>query len=361
MSPGARPARVSTTSGLAWALVLSAIGGWPSSAAADDAAPKKTSALSWARLDGAESCSGAPEIAKRVEAILRRAAIVSPAQADLSIEGRVEKKKTTGFRATIVMAKSSGEILGHRELETDDARCTSLDDSTSLAVALMIDPDAALGPPSPPVDKPKEVPPDPKVVVKETVKTVYVHDTPRNPPAKRPVRFEGYVGGALGLGLTPLSGGFIAGLVIDPPWFGAFELDGSFLIAEKSVPGSATDAGTRFYHATGAAFFCPLAGNVGIVLGSLCAGGEAGFVATSTSGITTTDSAVRPLVNGAARGRIGLWPSPVSVSLGGTLSVPIFRATYTYQNAAGAKTTLFDAAPLAGTFDLSIGFRIPGR
>ena len=53
-------------------------------------AERSTSALSWVRLPGSESCITAPELGARIEKHLGRAALVSPSVADVSIEGRAE-------------------------------------------------------------------------------------------------------------------------------------------------------------------------------------------------------------------------------------------------------------------------------
>lgn len=341
---------------------------------ADDAAPKpadhggkKTSSLSWTRLEGAESCIGTHDLAQRVEALLHRQAIVSAADADLSIEGRVEKKSPKGFRSTIVVAKSSGDIVGKREIASDEPDCRALDEPVSLAMALMIDPEAALGPapapePPKPVEPPK--PPEPKVIVKEH--TVYVPVPTKPAPKKRPYRFEGYVSGAAGLGITPFGGGVMTGAVLDPPWFVPFEVNGSLLLAEKSTPSfvplgeTKSRVGTiRFWQVEGSAYVCPLAGFRGLFQGALCAGGQAGFLASSGSGFVKNDASLRPLVNGALRGRIGIWAFPFSFTVGATFSVPLIRDTFLYRDASGADKQLFRSAPVAGMFDLSIGFKFP--
>ncbi len=340
----------------------------PKAEASGAASPKKTSSLSWARLEGTESCIGTHDLAQRVEALLRRAAIVSAADADLSIEGRVEKKTPRGYRATIVVAKSSGDIVGKRELVSDETDCHALDEPVSLAIALMIDPDAlSPAPPEKPISKPIEPPVlPPKIIVHETTKTVYVPVAAKPGPAKRPFRFEGYVGGIVGLGLTPIGGGGIAGIVLDPPKFIPIEGTGSLLASEKSTPrlalagqSKATTGTIRFWRVEGSAYLCPLAGNKGLFQGALCAGGQAGFVASSGSGFVASSSSVRPLLNGAARGRLGIWAFPMSLTVGATLSVPIIKDSYVYTAPDGARKTLFEAAPVGGTFDLSIGFKFP--
>ena len=106
----------------------------------------RTSSLSWVELPGAESCGGALAIARAVEQRIGRAALVSPATAAYSVEGRAERSGA-GLRAVLVLRDRTGTALGHRELESEVADCTELREKVSLAVALMIDPDAVLNPP----------------------------------------------------------------------------------------------------------------------------------------------------------------------------------------------------------------------
>lgn len=308
----------------------------------------KTSSLSWTRLDGAETCTGTVEIAKQVEGLLQRAAIVSTASAELSIEGRVERTADGRFRATIVVAQSTGEILGRRELETHGEVCKELDEPASLAMALMIDPDAL----SRPRKDPPEIVADP--LIGPLIKPPPV--TPPVTPPETPLRFEGYLGGYIALGLAPFGGGLIGGVAIDPAFLGAFEGTASLTQSTQSVT---TSASVDFWHFQVSGYYCPLAGNIGLFQGALCGGGQAGFMATSSSGFLEDDEHVRPVVNGAVRGRIGVWPAPFSFTVGATLGVPIVRDSYVYSDSTGTQQTLFDPVPFEGGFDLSIGFKFP--
>lgn len=333
-----------------WLLSALALGGGPAARADEPAA--KTSSLSWTRLTGAESCTGTIEVAKQVEALLGRPAIVSAATAELSIEGRVERTVDGRFRATIVVAKNTGEIVGSRELETHGETCSELDEPVSLAMALLIDPDALS---RPRVEK-KEPPPidhDPLIGKKGVVAPPPVAP----PPAETPLRFEGYLGGYAAIGLAPFAGGLIAGVAIDPPFLGAFEGNVTLTLGTETIED--TEAATDFWHFQASGYYCPLAGHIKLFQGALCGGGQAGFVATSTTGFARDEEHVRPVVNGALRGRIGVWPAPFSFTAGATLSIPIIRDAYLYTDAAGTQRTLWEALPVEGGFDLSIGFKFP--
>jgi hypothetical protein len=318
-------------------------------ARAEEPPPGKTSSLSWARLAGAETCTGTIEIAKQVEALLQRAAIVSAATAELSIEGRVERTADGRFRATIVVAKTTGEIVGSRELETHGETCSELDEPASLAIALLIDPDA--------LSRPRIEKKDPPPIVSDPLIGQKVVVPPVVAPAETPLRFEGYLGAYAAIGLVPFAGGLIAGVALDPPFLGAFEGNAALTLSSQGIEG--TETSTDFWHFQVSGYYCPLAGNIGLFQGALCGGGQAGFIAASTSGFADDQEHVRPVVNGALRGRIGVWPAPFSFTAGATLGVPIIRDAYFYNDAAGTRRTLWEALPVEGGFDLSIGFKFP--
>lgn len=326
---------------------------------ADAGAAPRTSSLSWTRLEGAESCIGTHDLAVKVEAILKRPAIVSPSESDRSIEGRVERGADAKFTATIVLADAAGKEQGKRVLVSEGTDCRALDESMALVIALMIDPDAMSSTPPDP-DPPPKVPPDPKVVVVEKTKTVVVEKPVAPPPPD--YRIEGYLGGAASVGVTPLTGGFIAGALFDPSFFGAFEVNGVVTTSSYAVT-PAIDA--RFWKFEGGAYFCPLAAVApdhgrALFQGSLCGGGQAGFVSVSGEGVSSASTSLAPLVNGAFRGRVGAWIYPVSILAGATLGIPILRPTWSYDDGAISRP-FFDSAPIEGTFDVSLGLEFPAR
>src|SRR4051794_29209242 len=102
------------------------------------AAPVKSSSLSWTRLPGAEECVATRELARAVERKLGRSVFVSAADAELAVEGRVERAAPRGWRATIVVTRADGVTVGRRELHVAGGKCALLDESLVLVVALMI-------------------------------------------------------------------------------------------------------------------------------------------------------------------------------------------------------------------------------
>src|SRR5579871_2651613 len=142
------------------------------------------SSLGWVRLPGAESCIATRDLARDVEQRLGKAVFVSPAQAEVIVEGRIEA--VTGgeaaFRARLTLTNAQGAVLGTRDLDVPaGSTCRSIDDQLSLVIALLIDPDAILAPrgaPSPP-----PVPPVPPAQPKVAPVPAPAPPTPPAPPA----------------------------------------------------------------------------------------------------------------------------------------------------------------------------------
>ncbi|MBX3210375.1 MAG: hypothetical protein KF764_35410, partial [Labilithrix sp.] len=113
------------------------------------AADAKTSSLSWLRMPGADACVATQPLARAVEERLGRSVFVSAAEADLSVEGHVEKRTrgaSSGWHAVITVRDASGATLGTRELDRADASCDAMTEPLALVIAVMIDPDAAMRP-----------------------------------------------------------------------------------------------------------------------------------------------------------------------------------------------------------------------
>lgn len=100
-----------------------------------------TYSLAWVRDEGAESCPTGRELASDVTQRLGRSPFDE--NAIHSIEIRVERT-ATGFRSRVYVRASDGRVLGRRLLSSDEPSCAPLFSATALAVALLIDPDAAL-------------------------------------------------------------------------------------------------------------------------------------------------------------------------------------------------------------------------
>ncbi|HEU4535595.1 MAG TPA: hypothetical protein VFS00_15815 [Polyangiaceae bacterium] len=100
-------------------------------------------AFGWTRLPGAEACIGARELSGNVEKALGRPAFVAASKAERSIEGSVAPRPGGGWSASVQLSDARGSILGTRELTSDGPDCRALDESLTLSITLLVDPDAS--------------------------------------------------------------------------------------------------------------------------------------------------------------------------------------------------------------------------
>ncbi len=97
-------------------------------------------ALSWVRAEGAEACPTGRVLATEVERRLGRA--VFDVAADRSFEVEVTRFGNT-YRSDVYVRDAAGTAIGHRSLQSDEPGCSALVNATALAIALVIDPEAA--------------------------------------------------------------------------------------------------------------------------------------------------------------------------------------------------------------------------
>jgi hypothetical protein len=103
-----------------------------------------TARLSWVRAPGAETCIDRDTLAHDVSTRLGRDAFGgSPSR---SIEGIITRDGAKWI-AKLYVRDLAGAAIGDREIASDAADCQALGSAVTLAIALVIDPEAALGPP----------------------------------------------------------------------------------------------------------------------------------------------------------------------------------------------------------------------
>jgi hypothetical protein len=122
---------------------------------------QRTSSLSWVRLKGTEECISTQALAERVEQRVGHAVFVSASQADLSLEGHVERvARPSAFVATLIVSDRSGRVLGRRVLRAAGERCDELTAPLVLVIAIAVDARAAL-----PAGAPAELSDDTKAML----------------------------------------------------------------------------------------------------------------------------------------------------------------------------------------------------
>src|SRR6187549_582870 len=81
--------------------------------------------LSWNRLSGAESCPGPAELARRVDALLKRSAFVGPSSATRFFQVSVQPNVGgAGWQTHIVVSNEANETLGTRDISVPQEACS---------------------------------------------------------------------------------------------------------------------------------------------------------------------------------------------------------------------------------------------
>ncbi|HEY6077477.1 MAG TPA: hypothetical protein VIW29_01660 [Polyangiaceae bacterium] len=136
--------KLARDSGQAWRCVAAL--GWSSAALATPVAagaaepPPPTYSLSWVRGEGAEACPPARALASEVERRLGRK-VFDPAS-ERAFEVQVTRS-AEHYQSDVFVRDERGGTLGHRSLESDEPDCAAVFNATALAIALVIDPEAA--------------------------------------------------------------------------------------------------------------------------------------------------------------------------------------------------------------------------
>jgi len=166
--------------------------------------------LAWVRGEGAETCPSARALSAEVERRVGRPVFEPAAERTFEVEVTRFGEK---YRSDVFVRGPHGEILGRRTLKSDEPGCAALVNATALALALVIDPEAASRPPLPRSAAAFEPPPPPPPVASPPP------SVPSPPPASPPPRpaaapvpppasrgiAELSLRGSLQLGLVPAS------------------------------------------------------------------------------------------------------------------------------------------------------------
>ncbi len=362
----AMPRDVSATRISAAVVAAAFLLGTPRSACAQPASGPtgthtKTSSLSWTRLEGAQGCIGTRDLARAVEAILGHPVFVSASQAELSIEGRAESRPGGGFRVVLSASNRSGELLGSRELSTDERDCGAINEPVALAIALMVDPDAALS--SEPSAEPKPPPPvrepEPKVIEKRV--PVYVPVRVEQPAPKTLPIWQGdlFAAVAVGAGYLPRpSVAAVAGASLEAPHFVPLEATLTVFLPQEQK--AARGATVSFFLARGGLLVCPLAKRGETFVARLCGGAEAGLITAAGEGFDADGAGVRGQLALSARARLSARiVGPLAVTGAAAASAPLGRERFVYHEATGAKVELFRVPAFGAQGELGLELRFP--
>ncbi len=339
---------------LAWLLLASSAG----------AAAPATSSLSWSRRGEAQSCIGTRELAQTVEQLVGRTVFVSAARAEVSIEGVVERRGQNGWQADITVADERGRALGQRQLRSDEPSCRSLDEPLALAIALMIDPDAAHSP-APHVPRPAEAS-APEIIVEERLVFVAPKMAESNPEGGAdsasgdddPWVLGVRAGPAVGVGVLPrVAFGATAAVLVEPPWLIGIEASAAAYLPQTATLDAAHGDFSLAYAAVAA---CPWRPRWSQLSLWVCAEIQLGRLWADGSDDDGDWQQHQFLANVSPRARVSyrlLGPLELGVGVGAV--IPLVRDSFRVRSGDSEERELFRLSPVAAQTDISLGVQFP--
>lgn len=328
----------------------------PAPAAAMDAPPRhEKAALRWLRADSAASCPSEADVTLTIEQRLRPGALVPKEDASLLVEAALEALPSGGYRVEIALRRGE-EIVGRRELRSDDASCRSVSETAALVIALTIDPEASLdalpivASGSPPV--PLEAPPPrptsrPPSDAARSPATTWASRSPASP-------WQGDVELGIGIatGTVPnvAAGVQVRGRALAPGLPFAAELEGAYFFSQRlrALPGKGADF-TVFHAGAG---LCSRGGRSLRLAVMFCAQAQVGAVAGEGYGFASTPRFQTFTFAIAARAALSFRVRPpLAFTIGPWLSVPLKRDYFEIKTAT-ATDELFRMQRLGLGFDL---------
>jgi hypothetical protein len=346
-------------------------------AAHGDASPDSYR-LVWVRGERTESCEDAPSIARRVSSRLGREVFTSTAPR--SIEGVIQHEGAH-WEAHLYVRDDKGALAGSRIIDHDGPDCGSLDSAVVLAIALTIDPEAAIRPESstaagtvsPPPLTPDLVPP--KAAVPPPAEGRVCPPAPPPPPPPPCPTQQPCPPAPFGAGAPPhvesvavtlralFSGGLLPGvtpgvsLAVDLPVYRALHAtSGVFFLPEES-----TSSG-QFAFGLTAAWIGPCLLPLRRPRASLaaCAKLDLGAIHSVVKKLIPLEPGDRLWAGGSlsVEGRLRVL-GPLVAEAGGELVLPIPEQQFSIQSQQGSSSSLYSESPVAGVGFLALGVSIP--
>jgi hypothetical protein len=354
---------------------------------ASSAAAQRTSSLSWVRLEGAEACIGAQELARRVEERVGRRVFVSASQADLSLEGHVAREGNS-LVARFAVSDRHGVVLGRRVLRVAGTDCTAIEASLVLVIAIGLDPETTLPldaqPGEPLSDETKtmlaqlELPklndedlralavPDPaarhSVAAAESggsrlePKPVVPPQLDDASPGSRRIALAVHLGASVELGVLPeasVGGGLRVTLHVSPLW--PIQLSLAGVVPQTMTLSTTHGAGEFQFWAVGVAV-CPSWFESQPLGVRTCAGGRGGVLRSEGSGFAQPLTAASPWADVTLQAGPALRLGSFGVDLAVRLSVPFVRDTYRYEDLGGRERSLHRPGSVVGGVELAGGY-----
>ena len=318
--------------------------------------------LEWQAPPTGSNCIDQPALKDAVEQRLGRR-VFSPNEPDVVVHGGVARDGSH-WLVSIKLSAAHGEAMGHRELESEGADCSTLDDSLALVLAVMLDISKARVPPAPakapkaPIESQPEAqggePAGPKPTSSELTSRLHV---PPDTPARRPRwHFEVGLGATAALGLLPAASfgahGYVA---VSPPnfWRVALGVE-SYRSVSETVDG--TGAGASFAPLAATLSICPLAQRPLSWGFEACLLQHFGRMQVEAYGFDENEELRRSYVNLGISGAASLaLAGPLFAKAGAALETPLLRETFRYGTPGGGEPSLFRMATLLAAAQLGLG------
>jgi hypothetical protein len=314
-----------------------------------DSPPLPQVRLIWVRGEGTDRCNDGASIASRVSQRLGRSVFSDSALA--RIEGVIEREGAQ-WRAHLYMRGADGRLEGVRHLTSDAPDCNALDAAAMLAVALTIDPEAALRPlPSPAAAPSSNGSAGDSQQAAAPVVAAATPVTLNERPRREDVELS--VDAIASLGLLPkTSAGMSLSLGVEVAR--STEVTAGALY----LPEVHTDDGNFAFGLTaGWAGACVLPVKAPGARLSLCGMGLLGAIHSVVLAFEPTNPGERFWVAAALSARVRVRVAgPVIVDVGGDAIAPVIRDRFLVRNRPG---TVFQEAPIVGTVFAGLGVEIP--
>ncbi|HEY3498419.1 MAG TPA: hypothetical protein VGK73_27185 [Polyangiaceae bacterium] len=305
--------------------------------------------LSVVRTEGAGSCPSGNEFERRVSARLGRNPFTSAAEK--VIEATLSQKEDR-FRADIKLRDSAGLVEGQREIDATGSDCGALAEATTLAIALTIDPDAALSPAGAPgpVEVLPPLPPAPACPAPVCPKAPPCASCPE--PKTSSLRVGAVARAVLAGGLVP---GAAPGFAV------AAEAGSALLRAELGMvylPEQRTEDGEfAFGLTTALAGACAALPPFGVAELGLCAELQLGALHGVVFRLSPVEPGAQPWLAASASPRLRVHAGPaLFFELGASAVIPLLDHEFQVQ---GGDQTGFEPSALGGMGYAGLGLRSP--
>jgi hypothetical protein len=317
-------------------------------AAADP--PPVTAALDWHRSSEAEGCLDAGRLESGVEARLHRSVFAPREQADVVVGVRLGRRPEGAWLAQIELRSAKGQLVGTRELVTSAEHCSALDESLTLAIALMVDISSD--------ELPAPAAEPPKPVSRAVPRRAPIVLPPQTHAPRKPWRFGAVALGTVALGLLPgASPGVRAGLAVEPPAFWRTDISFSWWPAQRDSTG---DEGARLTLVTVGLHVCPVDLGTESTAFGLCAGQEVGQQTADGFGFDRNDERTRLVYDVSLRARLSQRVvGSVKLIAGIQGLLPLSRDRFVAGEADGTRREVFRRPVMAAAGELGVGVDFP--